>query len=161
MEYALYYESNGINKGQLIYLSLMFSLFLSSIFIFFKSKDLFIEDRMKRRGKVFSIFMGCFTGLLSMITYYFVIVEYDSIMDKYRLGNVFVTSGIVTNVKYITKDGGQESFDINGYTFKYSHNELSSFFNKTKQIGGPIKNGIPVRVTHYYGHIIKLEISVK
>ncbi|WP_394246749.1 hypothetical protein [Vibrio profundi] len=161
MKYTTYYESSSLDLGQLGVVTLMLAFFLGSIFLFFRAKHIFIKKEQIQRGKLFSIGMGLFTGLLFISSWFSIIYEYNEIMKKYREGDAYVSTGIVKNVNYIVKNGNQESFSINEYTFKYSHNEFTSFFNKTKNIGGPIKEGLPVRVTHYEGQIIKLEISEK
>ena len=53
----------------------------------------------------------------------------------------------------------EESFDVNGVKFAYSDYVVSAGYNKTASHGGPIRQGLPVRICHQDGEILRLEIA--
>lgn len=53
----------------------------------------------------------------------------------------------------------RETFVVNGQYFSYSDYDLTQGFNQTQSHGGPIKEGLQVRITHVDGSIVKLEIA--
>ncbi len=55
----------------------------------------------------------------------------------------------------------QESFCLHEKCFNYSDYELTGGFNTTSSHGGPIREGLPVRVTYTDNTIVKLEVGVE
>lgn len=53
----------------------------------------------------------------------------------------------------------QESFVVDGHRYQYSDYEVSSSFNNTQSHGGPIKEGLQVRIADVDGKIARLEIA--
>ncbi len=51
-----------------------------------------------------------------------------------------------------------ESFTVKGIPFRYSDYEITSGFNQTASHGGPIREGMQVRIWHSGNNILKLEI---
>lgn len=69
-----------------------------------------------------------------------------------------VTEGIVEN--FIPQDDfNPESFSVNGKIFSYSDDKTNSAFNEVSSQGGPIKNGIDVRIFYQENDIIGLWIK--
>lgn len=52
-----------------------------------------------------------------------------------------------------------ESFDVNGVEFAYSDYILEGGFNRTASHGGPIREGLPVRIAYTRGLILRLEVG--
>jgi hypothetical protein len=52
-----------------------------------------------------------------------------------------------------------ERFCIQSKCFEYSDYDVTSGFNNTSSHDGPIREGLPVRVTFVGGTIVKLEIK--
>jgi hypothetical protein len=52
-----------------------------------------------------------------------------------------------------------ERFCVQGSCFSYSDYVLTGGFNRTSSHGGPIREGLPVRVTYFDNTILKLEIG--
>jgi hypothetical protein len=53
-----------------------------------------------------------------------------------------------------------ESFCVREKCFSYSDYEVTGGFNRTRSHGGPIREGLPVRVTYVGDLITKLEVGV-
>jgi hypothetical protein len=54
---------------------------------------------------------------------------------------------------------GDESCEGNGVRFAYSDYVIISGFHQTASHGGPIREGLPVRIAYRDGEIIKLEVG--
>ena len=52
-----------------------------------------------------------------------------------------------------------ERFDVKGVHFEYSDFIVSAGFNNAASHGGPIREGLPVRICYSDGEILRLEIS--
>jgi hypothetical protein len=52
-----------------------------------------------------------------------------------------------------------ESFTVAGQKFSYSDFDLEPGFNTSRARGGPIDEGVVVRITHRHGKILRLEVE--
>lgn len=71
--------------------------------------------------------------------------------------------GVVENFEPERRDGsGDESFTVQGLYFEYSAYRISPAFKKSQVKGGPIREGLPVRIAYFprdrNNAILKLEI---
>jgi hypothetical protein len=70
--------------------------------------------------------------------------------------------GIVTNYSPMPYSGHvNESFEVNGISFSFSDFMITAGFNNTKSHGGPIDEGVHVRIWHVGDKIARLEIAKK
>lgn len=73
-----------------------------------------------------------------------------------------VVQGRVRNFHPQPAEGGQnETFDVDSVAFSYSYHEVTGGFNRSQSHGGPIREGLQVRI-HYLpdSHwIVKLEVA--
>jgi len=78
----------------------------------------------------------------------------------YRAGKCEVVEGIVTQFHPMPATGhGVESFVVSGKHFQYSDYSLRAGFNQTSSHGGPMRDGLHVRI-HYLGDdIAKVEVE--
>ena len=53
----------------------------------------------------------------------------------------------------------EESFDVNGVKFWYSDFITNGGFNNSASHGGPIREGLPVRICHNGDKIMRLEVA--
>jgi hypothetical protein len=75
-------------------------------------------------------------------------------------GTTKVAEGVVTDFKPMPVTGhAMERFCVSGACFEYSDYVVTSGFNNTSSHGGPIREGLPVRVTYVGGSILKLEVA--
>ncbi|WP_350225836.1 hypothetical protein [Vibrio parahaemolyticus] len=158
MQYTTYFEMAGLSNIQLIFISASLFIPLCATFINLRADKLVLPGKVKRL-KSFSLIFGCITGTIGLIGSYGIIRDYNELTNQYTYGNIEVVTGLVRGVTLQKKNGDKESFVVGNQKFSYSHNEASSTFNKTRKVGGPIVEGLPVRITHYDGKIIKLEIG--
>lgn len=110
--------------------------------------------------KVFSWFYFCFTFLFTTTDLISAAKEYYSIKHSFATGEYKVVEGVVTNFVPMPYSGhALESLKVNGVPFSYSDNELTWGFNNTALHGGPIHEGIYVRISYIGNIIIKLELA--
>jgi len=77
-----------------------------------------------------------------------------------RNGKYEVVEGQVKDFVPMPYEGhSKESFVVNEYKFSYSDYDLTKGFNQSQSHGGPIREGLQVRITHVNGSIVKLEIA--
>jgi len=85
---------------------------------------------------------------------------YQRAQDAYRYGQYQTIDGVVTNFHPMPYSGHQnESFVINGIQFTYSDYVLVPCFNNTASHGGPIRDGIRVRIAYSGDCILRLDIA--
>jgi hypothetical protein len=80
--------------------------------------------------------------------------------DSLRAGRVAVVEGIVTHFDPQPPEGHHdESFDVSGHHFSYSSYVMNAGFNHSKGAGGPMRDGLQVRIAYLDGKILRLEIA--
>ena len=86
--------------------------------------------------------------------------NFANLREAARNGSVEVAEGKVEQfVPRPPERHAQETFLVNGQYFAYSDTDLTKGFNQTRSHGGPIKEGLQVRIAHVNGSIVKLEIA--
>jgi hypothetical protein len=86
--------------------------------------------------------------------------EYETIKSVLNDGRYSVVEGPVTNFVPMPDSGhGLESFTIDRRRFSYSDYIVTFGFNKTASHGGPIREGLYVRITYYGDLILRLEVA--
>jgi len=85
---------------------------------------------------------------------------YARAKDAYIQGQYSTVEGTVTNFHPMPYSGHQEeTFSVNGMQFSYSDYVLIPCFNNTSSHGGPIREGLRVRIAYSGNCILKLEVS--
>jgi hypothetical protein len=86
--------------------------------------------------------------------------DYSRLAEAVRDGRAEVVEGIVTNFKPMPSSGhAMERFCVGARCFEYSDFVISAGFNNTTSHGGPIREGLKVRVTFVNNDIAKLEVA--
>jgi hypothetical protein len=124
-----------------------------------------IISNRSRSYKIFGlIFSGfwltlwlCFGGLGFGNVFY----QYYKCVDWAKSGDYSIITGNVAEFDPMPYGGHKmESFSVNEVHFEYSDYDLSQCgFNNTASHGGPIKEGLPVRISYKDGRILILEIK--
>jgi hypothetical protein len=87
------------------------------------------------------------------------IAECASLKSVLRAGRATVVEGTVEDFHPLTVPSNKdESFRVGRHVFRYSDYNLSSGFGKTVSQGGPVREGLNVRVFYVGNTILKLEI---
>jgi hypothetical protein len=87
--------------------------------------------------------------------------SYQNYVNSRNYGQAQVVEGVVSYFAPMspTAKGAVEPFCVQGHCFSYSDNDSTSGFNNTSTFGGPMRLGLPMRVTHIGNTIIKLEVA--
>jgi hypothetical protein len=85
---------------------------------------------------------------------------YARAREAYVEGRYSTVEGNVTNFHPMPYSGHQnETFSVNGMQFSYSDYVLIPCFKNTSSHGGPIHEGLHVRIAYSGNCILKLEVS--
>jgi hypothetical protein len=88
------------------------------------------------------------------------ILRPSELAAAYRAGKCEVVEGIVTQFHPMPAIGHDvESFVVAGKRFQYSDYIMTAGFNRTSSHGGPVREGLHVRIYYLGGDIAKLEIA--
>jgi hypothetical protein len=80
--------------------------------------------------------------------------------EAVREGRCSVVAGLVENFHPDPpEDHASERFDVSGVHFEYSTFTIGSGFNLTVPQGGPMREGLPVRICYSNRRILRLEIA--
>jgi hypothetical protein len=98
--------------------------------------------------------------LLTLVSFGSSYAEYRRLSTALASGKVEVVEGRVEDFDPMPPGGHKmERFCVRDRCFEYSDFELTNGFNNTASHGGPVRPGLLVRVTHYYGTIVRLEVA--
>jgi hypothetical protein len=113
----------------------------------------------QKRAKITDYFMLVFASLWTMVAFASTFAEYRKCTEAYRTGSYAVVEGNVENFHPMPYEGHQdECFSVQGVRFCYSDYGVQAGFNQSASHGGPIRQGLPVRVAYYDGQILRLEV---
>lgn len=106
-----------------------------------------------------AVFVG-FAVLWTLGSLALTATDYLGLAADLRHGRCEVVEGVVEQFDPMPYEGHKdESFVVGGHRFHYSDYEVSAGFNQSASHGGPIREGLPVRI-HYRGdEIAKLEVA--
>jgi hypothetical protein len=103
-------------------------------------------------------FIG-FACLWSGVIFSSMLREYVALRSAYRRSQFSVVEGRVTDFHPMPYQGHQsECFSVRSQTFCYSDYEVTAGFNNSASHGGPIREGLPVRVSYIGNTIVRLEV---
>ncbi len=120
----------------------------------------FRDNIRSRFGRGFAVLLPVSAAAWTLAALAIVATEYFGLAFDLRHGRCEVIEGVVMQFEpwsdVIKKD---ETFVVGGHRFHYSDYTITAGFNNTQVSGGPIHEGLPVRI-HYSGNdIARLEIA--
>ena len=116
--------------------------------------------RSPRASNVFAFFFLSFALLWTLITFVSTYGQYSSLTKSVSNGGARIVEGVVTNFKPMPVTGhAMEKFCVSDACFEYSDYVIVGGFNNTASHGGPIREGLSVRVTYVGNSILKLEVA--
>ena len=115
-----------------------------------------IRDSRVWAQKFFSYAFIVGGTLWTAATFASTLVQYRQAVDALQTGQARITEGNVEHFAQVPTKG--ESFDVNGVKFWYSDNVIIAGFNHTAYLGGPMHEGLPVRIWYWHGQILRLQI---
>ena len=105
------------------------------------------------------LFMG-FALLWSIGAFSSTYGDYRHLREALNQGQCQVIEGPIEHFHAGNGERGDadDSFDIGGSRFSYSDSSVGAGFSQTQARGGPLKNGLRVRIHAFQGEIARLEI---
>ncbi|MBI2803952.1 MAG: hypothetical protein HYX68_03105 [Planctomycetes bacterium] len=101
-----------------------------------------------------------FALLWTTISFVGTFAEFWQMRQALHAGDFEVVEGKVVEFVPMPKSGRpHESFKVNGHRYEYSDFLISAAFNNTQSHGGPIREGLQVRIADIGGKIARLEIA--
>ena len=100
------------------------------------------------------------TGIVwSCVAFSSMYPNYRDIKKEYLAGEFSVVDGTAENFHPMPFEGHQdECFTVRGVEFCYSDFIIGRGFNNSTSYGGPIRAGLPVRISYIGNNIVRLEI---
>lgn len=83
--------------------------------------------------------------------------DYISMRRALLKGDFQIVEGVVQDFATIPRKG-RESFRVGGQRFAYGEFIVTPCFHETRAHGGPVTEGVYVRIAHRNGAILRLEI---
>ena len=100
-------------------------------------------------------FLACWTLIAALGTGY----DYINVCGSLRGGEAFVVEGRVHSFRLEHDKAQSESFIVSARRYEYSPSRIQAGFNTTVAVGGPIRDGLQVRIHDVGGQIARLEIQ--
>ena len=114
----------------------------------------------RQQAVILSVVISVFSLILSVSSGLFIYYQHQRILSLIRQEQV--VEGRVENFAPMPYEGkALESFTVDGIKFEYSDFVLSPGFNNTASHGGPIREGLQVRIHYVDNVILKLEIKTQ
>lgn len=112
-----------------------------------------------RYRRFFSWFFLLFGSVWTLIAFAGTGGQYLSLKRAMERGDFKTVEGEVRNFKPMPAAGhAEESFEVAGVPFHYSDYVVTGGFNNTASHGGPIGEGLPVRIAYTGNTILRLEV---
>ena len=106
-------------------------------------------------GYYFIGFSMLFSGLVFLVTW----PQHSRAKGAFRTEIVSSVEGPVTDFRPMPYEGHQdECFTVQAKTFCYSDYDMTAGFHNSASHGGPIREGLPVRVFYVGDMIVRLEV---
>ena len=113
-----------------------------------------------RARMIFSWSFFIFSLLVAAVGLPGTLWEYHRATSDLRGGRYLVMEGPVTDFVPMPCEGhAQESFTVNGHRFSYSDYSMTAGFRNTASHGGPIREGLYVRISYSGNLILRLEVA--
>ena len=158
MEYEVVFEIAKSGMGELIFIlpGLLFMIVGAGLI---KFRDKLAEKRPRSFVNFFSFFFFGFAVLWTLGAGLSIGSKQSSLREDYENGNFEVVEGSVENFDPMPRSGHKmESFTVDGVRFEYSDFVVTPGFNNATSRGGPIREGLQVRISHIGNTILKLEV---
>jgi hypothetical protein len=111
-------------------------------------------------AKWFRLFFLGFAIFWTVTSFVATFSDYRKSVDAMVNGQAAYIEGAVTEFRPMPSTGhSMESFVVQGVRFEYSDYIITAGFNHTASHGGPIRDGLLVRIWHRSGEILRLDIK--
>jgi hypothetical protein len=113
----------------------------------------------QKNAKIAGWVMVVFGLFFTILVYNSVTSDWRDYRSVYARGAYSTVEGLVYNFKPMPYEGhSSECFWVQSEQFCYSDYVLQPGFRQSASHGGPIREGLPVRIAYYQGQILRLEV---
>ncbi|MDF1641641.1 hypothetical protein [Thalassolituus oleivorans] len=159
MEYEVAFEISKSGIGNLTF-ALPGLAFIIIGILMFKFRGKLSQNRPKWFVNAFATFFLSFAVLWTLLAGIGIGAQQSSVRADYIAGKFDVVEGVVENFDPMPASGHKmESFTVGGVKFEYSDFVVTPGFNNATSKGGPIQEGMPVKISYIGNIILKLEIA--
>jgi hypothetical protein len=136
---------------------LIFVALFSAKLVYDRKKIFQSQSRWSRMGSYSGV---GFAVLWVSISFVMTFSDYWTLRQALRLGKFEVVEGKVADFVPMPEHGhAMEQFNVNGHHYEFSDFSVTAGFNNTRSRGGPIREGMIVRIADVRGKIARLEIA--
>jgi hypothetical protein len=147
------YKSAGFPAFGLIF------VVLGILLVVFRRKLPRWNTRSRLARIIFPYGFLCCAVLWTLVAFISTYSDYRNALRARATDTARVVEGPVTNFVPMPVTGhALERFCVSDVCFNYSDYAVTAGFNRTRSHGGPIREGLPVRITYLGNTIIKLEV---
>lgn len=140
--------------------ALMVFLFIAVGVAMYKKPDLFRNNWSERSAKVFAKVWLSFSIFATVFAFGGTFISHNYARYTFNSGNFNIVEGTVENFDPMPASGHKlESFTVKGVKFEYSDFRVTPGFNNARSRGGPIIEGLPVKISYTGNTILKLEVA--
>ena len=161
MEYTVVFDiaSAGYRTWALAAFGLPFVLIGALMLKFYKYLPGWPVKSLRFKKGVAICCLG-FCVIWTSVAFFTTYSQYRSLITALERGAYQTAQGVVTDFVPMDNSGhSYESFTVDGKTFEYSDYVVTAGFNRTQSQGGPIRDGLKVRITYVDNVIIRLEVA--
>jgi hypothetical protein len=116
--------------------------------------------RPLRHRRIFRWFFFLFAVFWTVVSGASIFSDALRASQTLKSGKCEIVEGRVEHFHPMPFEGhDNERFDVQGIEFSYSDYSVSAGFNNAASHGGPIREGLPVRICYSGGEILRLEIA--
>lgn len=131
---------------------------LLSAFDWYRGKHWVGADGKRYPG--FSPKVACvFFGIMAAVAFLATWGDYFHLIRAIENHQVETLEGPISNFHAAATIKSEERFDVAGHTFSYRKFAAKQGFNTLSLEGSPVADGRTVRVHHFQGQIVKLEMA--
>lgn len=113
----------------------------------------------QKNAKIIGWVMVVFGTIFAILVYNSVRSMWAEWRGAYDRGSYFIVEGVVQDFKPMPYEGHQdECFRVKSQQFCYSDYISQPGFHQSASHGGPIREGLPVRIAYYEGQILRLDV---
>lgn len=164
MDYRIVFDlqTSEIRFSNYLYVLPGTFLFVLGIVAFLFRNRLSNPFRARPMPRQLPFFLVLFGALWMQLSFFSLYIQYHALETAMKSGKVNVAEGRVmhfTPSSYLGSKGERFCVSDSDVCFSYSDYIVTPGFNQTQSHGGPIKDGLPVKVTYKDDTIVKLEVA--
>jgi len=127
-----------------ILLPVIIMIFIGVMIIFFTR-----NRQNARRTRLIILAVVGVSFSMDLLIGWSILSNASSCRRAYEIGDYSVVEGMVSDFKPISYEGrADEEFNVNGVRFHYSDHEVNPGFNHTSSQGGPLREGLRVKISY-------------